>query len=61
MQTGKEEVKVSLLAADLIVYISDPKTTCMAGKNFQQRNSAFHNCLKKIPIFSDNSNHASNK
>lgn len=27
MQTGKEEVKVSLLEDDLIVYIIDPKTT----------------------------------
>jgi hypothetical protein len=40
IQIGKEEVKVSLFADDMIVYISDPKRstggTPVVNKHFQQ-------------------------
>ena len=51
IQIGKEEVKLSLFADDMIVYISDPKKiyqgTATADKHRQQTNR-IQDKLKKI-------------
>jgi hypothetical protein len=36
IQIGKEEIKVSLFADDVIVYISYPQNSSPAGKQLQQ-------------------------
>ena len=51
IQIGKEEVKISLFAEDMIVYISDPKNFVTGLLNLINRVSAvagYKNQLKQI-------------